>query len=99
MSDDSRRFVIAYDIVDDRRRSRVAKCLQSYGVRVQFSVFLVDTRPAKLMRLLALLDDRIESSEDSVMVCDLGPVHALTTSTLLYLGNSRAEPPRQSIII
>ena len=31
--------VVAYDIPDDRRRTRVAKVLEDYGDRVQYSVF------------------------------------------------------------
>lgn len=31
--------VVSYDIVDDRRRARLAKHLVNYGVRVQKSVF------------------------------------------------------------
>lgn len=33
-------YVIAYDISDDHRRARVAAILQSYGDRIQRSVFL-----------------------------------------------------------
>lgn len=32
-------FVIAYDTPDDRRRRRLARLLEGYGVRVQDSVF------------------------------------------------------------
>ncbi|NOK65510.1 MAG: CRISPR-associated endonuclease Cas2 [Chloroflexi bacterium AL-N10] len=31
--------VVSYDIVDDRRRTKVRKILEGYGVRVQYSVF------------------------------------------------------------
>ena len=34
--------VISYDIVDDRRRNKVANILLDYGKRVQYSVFEVD---------------------------------------------------------
>lgn len=39
MSDEQRSYLIAYDVKDDRRRSHVAKLLQSYGERMQYSVF------------------------------------------------------------
>lgn len=32
-------YVVAYDIPDDRRRLRVARLLERYGERVQYSVF------------------------------------------------------------
>ena len=46
-----RRTLVAYDIPDDKRRSRVAHLLESYGDRVQFSVFVVDAAPARLVRM------------------------------------------------
>lgn len=32
-------IVVAYDIIDDKRRNRVAKTMEDYGTRVQYSVF------------------------------------------------------------
>jgi CRISPR-associated protein Cas2 len=32
-------YLVSYDIVDDRRRNKLAKILQGYGNRVQYSVF------------------------------------------------------------
>ncbi len=40
-----RRWLIAYDISLDERRTRIAHLLESYGDRVQYSVFVVDLRP------------------------------------------------------
>jgi len=54
-ADTVHRFLIAYDISDDPRRNQVAKTLESYGDRIQYSVFLVDAKPAKLLRLRAAL--------------------------------------------
>ena len=51
MRDDVRRVLVAYDVPSDRRRGRVAKTLLKYGDRIQYSVFVVDSAPAKLMRL------------------------------------------------
>lgn len=33
------RFLVSYDISDDRRRTRLAKTLRDFGDRVQYSVF------------------------------------------------------------
>jgi CRISPR-associated protein Cas2 len=52
-------YLICYDIVDDSRRQRVSKLLETYGLRVQKSVFeviLEDWKYEKLeQRLLKLL--------------------------------------------
>lgn len=39
MGNRTRRYVICYDVADDRRRRRLADCLDAYGDRVQESVF------------------------------------------------------------
>ena len=39
MSERRSRYVIAYDIPDDRRRTKIATTLEGYGERVQYSVF------------------------------------------------------------
>ena len=55
-------YLICYDITDDRRRTRVAKLLEAYGLRVQKSVFecVLDERHRERLqaRLLKLLDPR-----------------------------------------
>ena len=56
MRESARRFMVAYDIGDDRRRAWVARCLQRHGVRMQYSVFFVDTRPARMLRMVSRLD-------------------------------------------
>lgn len=49
-------FVVCYDIEDDRERLRVARCLETYGERVQYSVFEVHLRNAgELNRLQVAL--------------------------------------------
>ncbi|MDG6110252.1 CRISPR-associated endonuclease Cas2 [Dactylosporangium aurantiacum] len=87
--DDVRRYLIAYDISDDACRTRVASKLESYGDRVQYSVFIVDARPAKLLRLRTQLSNLIDASTDSVLFCDLGSLRENQRSTLDVVGRSR----------
>lgn len=99
MSESARRHLIAYDISDDRRRDHVAKKLQAYGIRVQYSVFLVDLRPAKVHRLLDQLEVLIDNQEDSILVCDLGIVSEIRPSRFHYLGASKPEPQQGPVVI
>ncbi|QOC94196.1 CRISPR-associated endonuclease Cas2 [Micromonospora craniellae] len=87
--DDVRRYLIAYDISDDVRRTKVAKKLESYGDRVQYSVFIVDTRPAKFLRLRTQLTDMIDEGTDSVLFCNLGTLRANNRRSLDVIGCSR----------
>jgi CRISPR-associated protein Cas2 len=53
-------WLISYDIVDNRRRKRIADYLESIGTRVQYSVFECDIKTgnekAVAMRLLEIID-------------------------------------------
>jgi CRISPR-associated protein Cas2 len=62
---ESRLWMVAYDVADDRRRRRLERGLQALGVRVQYSVFecwltLADAR-SHLGRLAAGLDGATDS--------------------------------------
>ncbi|NMN00677.1 CRISPR-associated endonuclease Cas2 [Bifidobacterium sp. DSM 109958] len=90
MADEKRGYLVAYDIKDDYRRSHVAKVLQSHGERLQYSVFLLLIRPAKMLRVRASLQREMNAAEDSVVVCDLGTSdHALCA--LQFIGSRSYE--------
>jgi CRISPR-associated protein Cas2 len=90
MSEPIRRMLVAYDIVDDRRRDRVAVALQEHGERVQYSVFLVDGRPATFVRLRSMLGTLIDHDVDTVMFCDLGSRESAMRHSLSHIGARRA---------
>jgi len=86
MSEAVRRLLVAYDVADDRRRDRVAVLLQFYGERVQYSVFIVDGRPADFVRLRAALKALIDVGADRVLLCDLGGRDEAARRAMTYLG-------------
>lgn len=60
-------YVVAYDIRDDRRRTRVANILEDFGDRAQYSVFEMELdRPERIKALHRRLENAIEPSEDGV---------------------------------
>lgn len=89
MSDYPRRHLIAYDVADDRRRTKIANYLSAHGDRVQYSVFIVDCRPARLIRIRAQLTNLINPREDSILLCDLGSPGKASNDTMQYLGTRR----------
>lgn len=59
-------YLVCYDIVDDRRRTRVSKLLEAYGLRVQKSVFetMLDEKQyekleKRLLKLLNVAEDQL----------------------------------------
>ncbi|MEZ5213030.1 CRISPR-associated endonuclease Cas2 [Gordonia sp. (in: high G+C Gram-positive bacteria)] len=83
------RLLVAYDIVDDRRRARLARLLSAFGDRIQYSVFLIDLTSAKEVRLRARVVSEIDARVDSVLFCRLGPTASNGTQNITYLGCRR----------
>jgi CRISPR-associated protein Cas2 len=96
--DAARYYLIAYDVQLDPRRTRIAKHLESYGDRIQYSVFLIEAKPARLARLTAKLQQQIDPDTDSILICDLGQIGSAEPSRLTYLGRRRAVTSYPMII-
>lgn len=58
--------VVSYDIVDDKRRNKLAKLLENYGYRVQYSVFECIVEEEKLKEMKENVSKVIDKNEDSV---------------------------------
>lgn len=99
MRGDAHRYLIAYDVPDDRRRTRVARVLQEFGDRVQFSVFVVDGVPSRMVRIRAKLSDTLKLTTDSVLICDLGRVSALSPEIFSFLGRDREITEQSAVIV
>lgn len=61
-------YFISYDIADHKRRYKVAKILESYGIRVQYSFFQCDVDKRLLGQILNRLLDVIDEKEDSILL-------------------------------
>ena len=97
--EDTRRLLIAYDVPDDRRRTRLAKTISAYGHRIQYSVFVADMIPAKMIRLKDEIREVIDESEDSVLFCDLGLLANLKEAKFSYIGATRDITDNDALII
>jgi len=61
-----RRYVVAYDIPDNRRRNKIGDILLGYGKRVNYSVFEIEVNSiADLRKLEREILSILEPKEDS----------------------------------
>jgi CRISPR-associated protein Cas2 len=67
------RILVCYDVSSDKRRDKIAKACESYGTRIQFSVFECPLDELRLQRLRAQLEELINRDEDQVLFVTLGP--------------------------
>jgi CRISPR-associated protein Cas2 len=72
-------YLAAYDIADDRRRSRVARLLSGYGQRLQKSVFAIQLEPDDLPELRRTLGAILSASDDFALV----PIDERGTRTMV----------------
>ena len=64
---DERRYIVLviYDIVDNKRRNRMVKCVERYGIRVQKSAFEAFLSKKKYERLV---EEMIDLETDSLRI-------------------------------
>ena len=66
------RILVSYDISNDKRRRHVAKIMEGYGYRVQYSVFECDLDANKLAELQKRLTPLVHAKEwESVRIYPL----------------------------
>jgi CRISPR-associated protein Cas2 len=70
-TNDIRPHLLAYDISDPRRLYRVARISGQWGLRVQYSIFILWIRPSEQYQLLEQLDEVIDSKADDVRLYPL----------------------------
>lgn len=82
-------WIVAYDIVDDRRRARIARLLERNARRIQKSVFEALASLSELRLLAAEVAERAHTVEDRVDFLPLCPQCAARRRRL-----GQALPPR-----
>lgn len=64
-------IIISYDIVDDKKRTRVCNILKDYGRRVQYSVFECELSEKVFDEMIKKVKRQINEKEDSLIVFSL----------------------------
>lgn len=85
-------YVVAYDIPDDRRRSRVHKILSGFGTWTQYSLFECFLSKKELILLRAKLARYLDQGQDSVRF------YPLCVSCLDNVETVGGNPPTEDIL-
>ena len=85
-------YVIAYDIPDDKRRTKVHKILLGYGKWTQYSLFECFLSRKELVLLRSKLTDHLLANEDSVRFY---PLCANCVSKVETVGD---PPPAETVL-
>ena len=87
--------VVAYDVSDDKRRSRVVKLLEKVGVRVNYSVFECLLTDVQYENLRNSIEDKIKSKEDTVVYY---PICVDCYTKIVYQSASRRTYEKVAVV-
>lgn len=68
---DKDRYIICYDVPGDRRRAKLARILDGFGRRVQFSVFELELDKRLFDIVVKKVQEIIDPSKDKVTIYQL----------------------------
>ena len=88
--------LVTYDVVDSRRRTKLATFLEGYGRRVQKSVFECFMKLGEMPKLQAQILKRVSLPEDNVR---LYWISADAVPRTITLGSPMPEEPPEVYII
>lgn len=80
------RYLLVYDIREDRRLRRVHRVAKTFGEALQYSVFVCDLTDTERALLRRALHGEIKHDVDSVALFDLGPVSGRGVSCVDTMG-------------
>ncbi len=92
------RYLVSYDIANAKRLRRVAKTLESYGTRLQYSVFECPLDDLRLAQARAALAEIINGDHDQVLFVSLGPEAADATLIIDAIGLPYTVRSRVTIV-
>lgn len=92
-----KRFLVSYDVSDDRRRTRIFKTLYAYGDHAQYSVFFCELTAIELAELRGKLRSVLNAAEDQIMILDLGAAENPLGADLECLG--RPYRPAAAVLV
>jgi CRISPR-associated protein Cas2 len=92
------RYLVSYDICEPHRLRRVAKVLEGFGARLQYSVFECALDDLRLAELKTALDPEINYDEDQVLFVSLGAAAADATLIIEAMGQPYTVRSRVTIV-
>lgn len=80
------RYLVAYDIRDDRRLREVHQIVKSFGHPLQYSVFICDLDQREKVDLRLELRSAIDHDVDSVVFVDVGDPDGRGSDCFEFMG-------------
>ena len=82
------RYLVSYDISSPKRLRKVARTLEGFGVRLQYSVFECDLSATERVEMETKLRAVIHHDNDQVLFIELGPAERRGDRQITALGQA-----------
>lgn len=92
------RYLVSYDISHPKRLRRVARAMEGFGVRLQYSVFECALDALRLAQCRSELQPIVNHDEDQVLFVSLGPSATDASLSIEALGRPYETRSRVTII-
>lgn len=97
MSKHFRKYLITYDIRDNKRRNKVASILEGYGERIQYSVFECYINNERLANIIRRLKQYVNAEEDDNV--RIYPIDSIPPGEIIEIGKKKEKDAKRLIII
>ena len=94
-----KRYLVAYDIREDKRLRKVHKTMKGYGWPLQYSVFICDLDRIELLALRTDLGEIIHHAADSIAIVDLGDPTQRGSECFQFMGVGTRLPTSGPVIV
>lgn len=93
-----RRYLVTYDVADDKRRAKIMRALEDHGDRLQYSVFRCDLNARELLQLKRTLHELVHHTQDQALIVDLGGTDAESGDGVESIGRPYEAETRARIV-
>lgn len=93
------KYLVTYDICDEKRLQRVFKKMKGFGLHIQYSVFECDLSARELAILKTALHNLIDHSVDQVLIVDLGPAEGRGAQCVEAIGLPYRPKERKAVVV
>ncbi len=93
------RYLVCYDVREEKRLRRVHRTMLGYGDPLQYSVFLCDLSGVERVLMETSLRDVVNLREDSVLIVDLGPTGGLSGKRIIALGSGPLPLTQRAVVV
>ena len=92
------RYLVTYDVCDDRRLRRVFKVLNNFGDHLQYSVFLCELNRKERIQLERALRPEIDHRQDQVLLFHLGNATVSVDDIVESVGRDFLPESRTTVV-